>query len=390
MDLYEDILSICLKSGVDFYLTLPCSYNTKLIKKLGEMDGKTFDEKYPPLKHIPIVREEAGVSISAGAHIAGRKTAMVIQNQGLGNMVTLMLSLNTKIKGSYQIPNLYIISYRGQESEKIDAQKAVGLKTTQILDLCEIKYCIVKEESDLGECEKLISSYVTEGEPVAILIDPKEPYRIEAKELIQRNLRENTIPVKKIESKLTRYRSIELVMKKITEEYVVSNLGHPSRELHHISDREKNFYLTSCLGHSYSFSLGLALGMKEKENKIICFEGDGGLLMNAGSLSILVDQKPKNLIIVLLDNGVYGSTGNISTYASFDLNLSGIIQAFGFPESKIHVVSTEEEIEQKIDFALNNDGPFVIHIITNGKYENVPIIPYNLIQIKERFIKNVK
>jgi len=57
------------------------------------------------------------VSLSAGAYLGARKTAMVIQNQGLGNMVTQMLSLNSHFNGSYRIPNVLIISHRGLEKK---------------------------------------------------------------------------------------------------------------------------------------------------------------------------------------------------------------------------------------------------------------------------------
>ena len=61
--------------------------------------------------------------------------------------------------------------------------------------------------------------------------------------------------------------------------------------------------------------------------------------MNAGSLSILAHKKPKNLVVILLDNGVWGSTGNTETYALNDVNLSGVAQAYGFPESNIKIIS---------------------------------------------------
>ena len=134
MDLYGKIFEMCEQRGINFYSTLPCSYNATFIETLSNLNGKPVNGR-KPLIHVPLVREEAGVSLSAGAYLGGRKTAMVIQNQGLGNMATLMLSLNSQIDGSYRIPNLYIISQRGLEGEKIQVQKALGEKSKKILDL---------------------------------------------------------------------------------------------------------------------------------------------------------------------------------------------------------------------------------------------------------------
>ena len=115
MDIYDEIFRMCSEHGIPFYSTLPCSHNLEFIQKLEELDGIILENADKPLIHIPLVREESGVSLNAGAYLGGRKTAMVIQNQGLGNMVTQMLSLNSHFNGSYRIPNVLIISHRGLE-----------------------------------------------------------------------------------------------------------------------------------------------------------------------------------------------------------------------------------------------------------------------------------
>jgi len=392
MDIYDEIFRMCSEHGITFYSTLPCSYNLKFIQKLEELDGKILENTDKPLIHIPLVREESGVSLSAGAYLGGRKTAMVIQNQGLGNMITQILSLNSHLNGSYRIPNLLIISHRGLENEKINAQKPVGSKSKEILDLVGFKHCSVKNISDLKKFQELLENY-DKGQNIALLVEPdhsKPLYRIESKKNITRNFIGNTIPMNKVQTKMTRGNAISEIINQIENEFVVSNIGHPSRELHKLKDRERNFYLTSCLGHSYTLALGLALSTEDINQKVICFEGDGGLLMNAGSLSILAHKKPKNLIVILLDNGVWGSTGNTETYALNDVNLSGVAQAYGFPETNIKIISKAEHIAENLRKALKNDGPFLFHVIITDEYENVPILPLSVVEIKERFMKSIE
>jgi len=392
MDIYDEIFRMCSEHGITFYSTLPCSHNLEFIQKLEELDGEILEDTDKPLIHIPLVREESGVSLSAGAYLGGRKTAMVIQNQGLGNMITQMLSLNSHLNGSYRIPNLLIISHRGLENEKINAQKPVGSKSKEILDLVGFKHCSVKDISDLKKFQELLEEY-DKGQNIALLVEPdrsKPLYRIESKKNITRIFKANTIPINKVQANMTRRKAISEIINEIENEFVVSNIGHPSRELYRLKDRERNFYLTSCLGHSYTLALGLALSTEDINQKIICFEGDGGLLMNAGSLSILAHKKPKNLIVILLDNGVWGSTGNTETYALNDVNLSGVAQAYGFSESNIKIISKEEHLAKNMRNALKNDGPFLFHVIITDEYENVPILPLSVVEIKERFMKSIE
>jgi sulfopyruvate decarboxylase subunit beta len=174
-------------------------------------------------------------------------------------------------------------------------------------------------------------------------------------------------------------------MNEVQEEYIISNIGHPSRELHDIEDRERNFYLNSSLGQAYMVALGFALSMEDYDEKVIGFEGDGGILMNASSLSLLANTMPENLVLVVLDNGVYGSTGNVETYASNMVNISALAQAYGIPKSKIRTVSDDKDLAQEMVHALNHKGPFLFHVITTDEYNEVPVIPYSVSQIKSRF-----
>ena len=157
-----------------------------------------------------------------------------------------------------------------------------------------------------------------------------------------------------------------------------------------IKDRSRNFYLTSSLGQCYTLALGLALAIEDISEKVIVFEGDGAILMNLGSLIVASHQKPKNLIIVIFDNGVYGSTGNLETYASKYVNIRDLAHSCGFPQSKIRVIAEEGDLRENLTFALNNEGPFLFHVIITDKYEKVPTIPIPMLEIKERFMKTIQ
>ena len=89
--------------------------------------------------------------------------------------------------------------------------------------------------------------------------------------------------------------AIKVILERVEEELVVSNLGDPSKETYYARDRPKNFYMLGSLGLASSISLGLALSQKEK---VLCIDGDGSLLSNLGSLATIANQKPGNLVII--------------------------------------------------------------------------------------------
>jgi len=114
---------------------------------------------------------------------------------------------------------------------------------------------------------------------------------------------------------MERFDGIKDIMNYINDEIIVCNIGFPSRELYQIKDRAKNFYMLGSMGLASSIGLGLAMAKENSDEKIIVFDGDGSVLMNMGTLVTIFNQNPKNLILVVFDNGCYGSTGNQCTYA---------------------------------------------------------------------------
>lgn len=112
----------------------------------------------------------------------------------------------------------------------------------------------------------------------------------------------------------------------IEESTVVVHLGDSSRQLFANFDREGNFYVLGSMGMPISIGTGLALGSR---GTVLVFEGDGGVLMNMGSLATAASVSPGNLKIVVLDNGVYQTTGGQSSAAATTADLASIARASG-------------------------------------------------------------
>jgi sulfopyruvate decarboxylase subunit alpha len=83
---------------------------------------------------VRLAKEEEGVGVSMGAHLAGTPSAMLMQNHGF------FASVNGVISGAqlYRIPLLMLISDRGSFGEADPWQTEGGLLTTHVLDALRI------------------------------------------------------------------------------------------------------------------------------------------------------------------------------------------------------------------------------------------------------------
>ena len=115
-----------------------------------------------------------------------------------------------------------------------------------------------------------------------------------------------------ISASLTRYDIIKIIAPYLEGKVVVSNLGWPSKELYAIKHQPSNFYMLGSMGMATPIGLGIALTSKKE---VVVIDGDGSLLMNPGTLATAASLAPKNLTILAIDNGAYGSTGNQPTLA---------------------------------------------------------------------------
>ena len=127
MDSSEAVYLGLKKAKIDFIVSLPCVNLGKILEIIEE------DEK---IIHIPVTREEEGIGICAGAFLGGKKTAILMQNSGLGNCVNALTSLYQL----YSLPLVMIISHRGTKGEPIIGQVPMGIATPKILEAIDLKY----------------------------------------------------------------------------------------------------------------------------------------------------------------------------------------------------------------------------------------------------------
>jgi sulfopyruvate decarboxylase subunit alpha len=146
------------QSGVKIISALPETWLVHLIN-MAEADPETT--------LVRLTREEEGIGISAGAHLAGVRSALLMQNHGFLAAINPIVSLAFL----YKIPLLMLISYRGHIGERDPWQTQGGRFTEPVLKALAIPYDHLTDPSDverqISEAQTLAESSLT---PVALLL----------------------------------------------------------------------------------------------------------------------------------------------------------------------------------------------------------------------------
>lgn len=154
-ELIYDALKAC---GIGLVSALPETWLVHLIR-LAEED--------PDMILVRLAKEEEGVGISAGAHLAGVKSAMLMQNHGF------LASINGIVSCAqlYRIPLLMLISYRGEFGERDPWQTEGGNVTEHVLRALRIPYSYLDNPEHVAHrLTKAQTLAASSNKPVALLL----------------------------------------------------------------------------------------------------------------------------------------------------------------------------------------------------------------------------
>jgi thiamine pyrophosphate-dependent acetolactate synthase large subunit-like protein len=149
-----------------------------------------------------------------------------------------------------------------------------------------------------------------------------------------------------------------LLVTRLTDEVVVSNLGQATLDLQRLGDRPLNCYTFGSMGQCSSIGLGIALARPDV--RVICLDGDGSLLMNLGSLCTIATLRPRNFVLVIWDNEVHMTTGGQPTATAFRSSFAGLARGAGI--EKVIEPRDEADLVAAYGRMLSEDGPFVVPV----------------------------
>ncbi len=130
-------------------------------------------------------------------------------------------------------------------------------------------------------------------------------------------------------------------------------------------------------------SLGLGLALAQPDRRVLVLDGDGSLLMQMGCLSTIATLAPKNLTMIVMDNGVYQITGAQPTPGAALADIVAIAQGCGLADSAW--AADEDDFERLVDQSMAASGPSLIAVRIDDK-PGVGTTDRDPVQIRQRFM----
>ena len=141
--------------GVNFFTGVPDSILGGIIAELMVRQVYT-----------PAVREDEAVAMAAGAYMAGKMPAVLMQNSGLGTSLNAIISLNQ----IYQQPCLLIISWRGFQGKDAPEHLVMGKTMPQLLDTMNIPHRTLSEQGMRQDLKWVGDTFMKQRIPVGLVI----------------------------------------------------------------------------------------------------------------------------------------------------------------------------------------------------------------------------
>ena len=350
MSVNKKIVDDLVANRVAFVTTVPCK---QLAGVIDEVEARE------EIHHIPSNKEDEGMGLCAGAFMGGKRPAIIMQNTAIGVTINTLATLIQ----FYRMPLPMLISYRGELGEPVACQVEMAVHTKALLAQLNIPTYHFPSGRGRERARRHSQAHLHVQQA------GRHPDRCQFLEGVLIMIRSDIL------------RDIAPI---IRDHLVVCNIGLPSQELHMIDDQPTNFYMLGTMGLSSSIGLGLALAQKKK---VIAIDGDGSVLTNFGTLPTIANNVADNFILLIIDNGSYGSTGDQPTYAGKKTSLAAVAKACGCE----NVVECQaEETGKAIQKALDGDEMTIIVAKCESGNIKVPVITMDPVVIRDRFMKSVQ
>jgi sulfopyruvate decarboxylase subunit beta len=162
---------------------------------------------------------------------------------------------------------------------------------------------------------------------------------------------------------MTQREALEVVARHRRDEIVVTTMSSAGI-WPQLSDSPLDFsYIPSAMGHAPDLGLGLALSQPQR--RVIVINGDGCMLMNLGALVTLASQNA-NVILFILDNGIYEVTGGQAIAGSGRVDFAGLARAAGI--ARVYAFDSLDAWRAKAGEAMSGPGPIVIWLKVEARY----------------------
>ncbi len=127
MDRYQQAVVQGLEDArIDYLLYVPGTATAPIIEHFAQADKPVS---------MPLAREEEGIGVLGGLVLGGKRAALLIQDNGLGNAQTAL----TTFAQAYHVPGLILSARRGGLGEFNSAMYHFTVHVPQLLEALNVK-----------------------------------------------------------------------------------------------------------------------------------------------------------------------------------------------------------------------------------------------------------
>jgi thiamine pyrophosphate-dependent acetolactate synthase large subunit-like protein len=117
---------------------------------------------------------------------------------------------------------------------------------------------------------------------------------------------------------------------------------------------------------AYATAVALGMALAKPQRRVMSMEGDGSFYAGSTVLSTIWRTRPKNLVVLILDNGIWGTgDGKEPTATAFGVDLAELARVNGWTAEHVHRASEPRELEACLSTALKTEGPHFIAVKTD-------------------------
>lgn len=139
---------------------------------------------------------------------------------------------------------------------------------------------------------------------------------------------------------------------------VVTGPGGLSGALYGVSPEPATIYNME-FGYATATAVGIALAVPSR--RVVAIEGDGSMVAGSSVLATIARYRPSNLIVIVSDNGVFGTgTATIETATAHGADLAAVARSFGIPASSVIRPDSPDAVAEALARAMAEAGPWVI------------------------------
>jgi len=314
------------------------------------------------LRNVVTANEGNAIGVATGYYLSTGEIACVyMSSAGLGNCVNPLTSLTNK--EMYNVPMVLLIGLRDEPAQHSLMKKAIA----GILENIDIKWWVI------GELKDAISWSRLNNRPVAVIIN----------ENVECCVDDAPNPV--YVGLMTRQEVIQVIISVVSEDdVIVCSTGKACRELNELTCKNPKFLNVGAMGHASSIALGIAMNTTKQ---VVCIDGDGSILMHAGSLATIGGTCPVNFKHVIINNGLHDSIGSVRLTNDL-LSFDELSKNFDYNYSEWAICDNKKHLITLVKELMAAEGPALLDLhVKPGARDDLSRPTESFGELKEEFMK---